>query len=66
MITLKVEFKVRYIGEQLPKTIVELVDVESDSRPQEIIQQINEYYMVYIVRPENLKIGQTYPYKILK
>jgi hypothetical protein len=66
MKNLKVKFKIRYIGEQFPKEIIEYVEVESDSNKKETDQQIKYYYQTEIVRPEDSKIGQTYPYEILE
>ena len=66
MKTLKVKFKIRYIGEYLPKEIIENVEVESDSNEKEIDQQIKYYYNREIVQPEDSRISQTYPYEILE
>jgi hypothetical protein len=66
MKNIKVKFKIRYIGEPFPKEIIENVEVESDSTEKEIEQQIKYYYQREIVRPEDSKISQTYPYEILE
>lgn len=66
MKNIRVKFKIRYIGERFPKEIIENVEVESDSNEKEIDQQIKYYYQSEIVRPEDSKISQTYPYEILE
>ncbi len=61
MKTLKILFKVRYIGESYPQEFKELVDVELDSTPEEEKQQIREYYWDYYIKG-NQKVAQEYPY----
>lgn len=64
MTTLRVLFKVRYQKEMYPQEFEELVDVESDSTPEEQDQQIKEYYYDYYIKLQD-RVAQTYLYTIL-
>lgn len=64
MKTIKVKFKVRYVGDMFPTEKTDLVDVESDSTPDEVVLQVREHYNDYYVK-YNDKVCETYEPEIL-